>query len=189
VRKKDRSSSVPDTINLLRDTDTLKLTRDNKEYDVTLLATKSALGSGSSSGVVYPTSFTHWHDESIIVSGNPIRNDTFSTIQYGIESYQDPAALNDSFKFYKLLEAGTYTFGLLTVNFTNLGKIQLDINGVLAFNDIDPYAASALLNVRYERTITITTSGLHEFKITIFDKNASSTGYSFSGRKFWAYKI
>jgi hypothetical protein len=69
----------------------------------------------------------------------------------------------------------------------NKGKLQLKINNVLAFNDVDGYNATTIYE-RVTRTITITTRGLQEFVFTVYSKNASSTAYFNLINKISAYK-
>ncbi|MEH2124174.1 hypothetical protein [Nostoc sp.] len=141
------------------------------------------------SELLLPTSFTHWHDESFVEAGGQIETDTNAGLAYGAEIYQNPAALNDSFSFRKLLTAGSYNLSVLTVLTSSVGKLKLEIDGILAFDDMDLYSSSVVLNGILQRTITIPTDGLHEFKFTVFSKNAASSNYYFSGRKIWARKI
>lgn len=136
-----------------------------------------------------PTDFTHWHDQSIVVTGNAIRADIVSSYLYGIEIYQNPPAINDAFKFSKVLAAGNYRIGILTATKTNLAKLKLEINNILAFDDLDCYSASQNLNAYLYRDISISSDGLQEFKFTVYDKNLNSSNWFFSGRKFWGYKL
>jgi hypothetical protein len=140
-------------------------------------------------GNVLPIAFSHWHDESIVESGRSIRTDINYSLTYSLEIYQNPASLNDSFSFYRLLEAGNYRISVLTVKSTNVGKLKLEVDGILAFDDLDLYSASLIANATLTRDITVPTSGLHKFKWTIYSKNPSSTNYYFSGRKIWGVKI
>ncbi|MBD2354742.1 hypothetical protein H6G41_08885 [Tolypothrix sp. FACHB-123] len=139
--------------------------------------------------VTLPTSFTHWHDESMVVTGNPLRSDINTSFLYGVEIYQNPPAINDSFKFSRVLQAGNYRLRLLTLNSSILGKLKLEVNNVLAFDDLDCYNPSPNLNVYMQRDIVIASDGLQEFKFTVFDKHPSATNYYFSGRKIWGYRL
>ncbi|MBN3891251.1 MAG: hypothetical protein HWQ43_19560 [Nostoc sp. JL31] len=141
------------------------------------------------SELLLPTSFTHWHDESFVESGGQIKIDTNTSIAYAAEIYQNPCALNDSFSFRRLLTAGSYNLGVLTVLSSNVGKLKLEIDGNLAFDDMDFYSPSVVVNGILQRIITIPADGLHDFKFTVFAKNAASSNYYFSGRKIWARKI
>ncbi|MDM9580918.1 hypothetical protein [Nostoc sp. GT001] len=141
------------------------------------------------SELLLPTSFAHWHDESLVEVGGQMKTDTNASLAYGVEIYQDPPGINDSFSFLKLLAVGTYNLSVLTTLKTNLGRLKLEIDGNLAFDDMDCYNASLVVNAILQRTITIPTDGLHEFKFTVFSKNAASSNYYFSGRKIWARKI
>ncbi|MEH2357544.1 hypothetical protein [Nostoc sp.] len=141
------------------------------------------------SELLLPQNFTHWHDESFVEAGGQIKTDTNTSIAYGAEIYQNPAALNDSFSFRKLLTTGSYNLFVLTVLSANVGKLKLEIDDNLAFDDMDLYSSSVVVNATLQRTITIPTDGLHEFKFTVFAKNVASSNYYFSGRKIWASKI
>ncbi|WP_445626640.1 hypothetical protein [Nostoc sp. DSM 114167] len=141
------------------------------------------------SELLLPTSFTHWHDESLVEQGGQLRIDTNTAIGYGIEVYQNPSANGDTFSFKKLLAAGTYELKLITVCNNNVGRLKLEIDGVLAFDDMDLYSPSTIVNAILTRNIIIPTDGLHEFVWSINGKNASAVNYYFSGRKFWARKI
>lgn len=143
----------------------------------------------TSSAGEYPTSFTHWHDESIIVAGNSLQIDTNASIAYSAEIYQTPPGNGDKFSFKKLLAAGNYKINVLTVRSTNVARLRLDINNIMASDNIDCYSPSLIINAVLSRNITIPADGLHDFLWTIDGKNSASTNYYFSGRKFWAYKI
>ncbi|MBC1218489.1 hypothetical protein GNF10_17340 [Nostoc sp. UCD121] len=139
--------------------------------------------------LLLPNGFTHWHDESEVLNGGQIKTDTNAVLAYGCEIYQNPPALNDSFSFKKLLAAGSYNLFVLTVLGLNLGKLKLEIDGNLAFDDMDFYSSPVIYNAMPQRAITIPSDGLHEFKFTVFTKNPASSNYYFSGRKIWARKI
>jgi hypothetical protein len=141
------------------------------------------------SELLLPTTFTHWHDESLVESGGQIKTDTNTSIAYAAETYQNPCAINDSFSFRKLLTAGSYNLYVLSVLSGNVGKLKLEIDGNLAFDDMDLYSSSLVVNGVLQRTVVIPADGLHEFKFTVFSKNAASSNYYFSGRKIWARKI
>lgn len=134
-----------------------------------------------------PSGFQHWHDTSKILVGGAIASVQVAASFYATMWQQNPAALNDSFSFTTLLSAGTYTLVILMTRATNKGKLQLKINNVLAFNDVDGYNATTVYE-RITRTITITTSGLQEFVFTVWSKNTSSTGYFNLINKVSAYK-
>jgi hypothetical protein len=148
----------------------------------------AGVGNGQE-GVVLPTSFSHWHDESIVENGGAIQTDTNAGIAYGVESYQNPAANGDKFSFNRLLAAGNYKINIITVRVSAVGILKLDIDGVTAFDDMDCYSPSTITNAVLSRNITIATRGLHKFTWTINGKNASSSNYYFSGRKIWGVKI
>ncbi|MEH2174246.1 hypothetical protein [Nostoc sp.] len=146
------------------------------------------ISTSSGSGAVYPTSFTHWHDESNVEVGGSIRIDTNSNVAYGTEIYQDPPALNDSFSFSRNLKSGNYVLSILTVGYTNSGIVKLEIDGTTSFDDLDLYSSSAIFNRVLTRNITISTDETHKFRFTVIGKNPSSSNYYFSCRKIWANK-
>jgi hypothetical protein len=146
-------------------------------------------GATESSGSALPKSFSHWHDESIIEVGGSISIDINTSLLYGVEIYQNPAAIGDSFCFYRILEAGNYRISVLTVKTASVGKFKLEIDGNLAFDDLDLYSPSVQPNSILNRDIVISSAGMHKFKWTVYTKNPSATNYYFSGRKIWGVKI
>jgi uncharacterized coiled-coil protein SlyX len=137
--------------------------------------------------LLLPSGFQHWHDTSKIVTGGALASVQVAASFYSTMWQQNSAALNDSFSFTTLLSAGTYTLVILMTRATNKGKLQLKINNVLAFNDVDGYNPTTIFE-RVMRTITITTGGLQEFVFTVYSKNASSTAYFNLINKISAYK-
>lgn len=180
----------------IKDLGTEKTISDNSDLipiqqadGTTRRITKANLFAGISSSGAYPTYFTHWHDESIVVSGGAIRTDTNASIAYAAETYQNPGANGDKFSFKKLIQAGNYKISVLTVRTTTVGILKLEIDGVTAFSDMDLYSSSLIVNAVLTKNITISTDGLHEFVWTINGKNTAANNYYFSGRKIWAIKI
>ncbi|MDZ7953337.1 hypothetical protein [Nostoc sp. DedQUE09] len=143
--------------------------------------------SGISGDGDYPTSFTHWHDESIILSGNSLIYDITPSYTYGLGVIQHPPSSSDSFKWSSLLDAGNYGLNFLVGAGSNRGIGSLYINGILAHNDLDLYAPSTS-SIILKRNITINNAGLHEFKINVSDKNISSSNYYFVMTKAWGSK-
>lgn len=66
---------------------------------VTGRITRANFLSGISTDIQLPTSFSHWHDESIVISGNTLVYDTFSGYKYGLGAIQSPPSISDSFKW------------------------------------------------------------------------------------------
>lgn len=134
-----------------------------------------------------PTSFTHWHDESVVVAGNALATDNYSNYPYGSLSYQNPPAVNDVFQFSKLLDAGTYNFYILGGQGVNRGIIHLNVNGVDTVGDLDFYGqtfSTLLLHIQ----ISITKPGIQVFNLTTIGKNAGSSNYFAVLTKMWAIK-
>lgn len=133
----------------------------------------------------YPTAFTHWHDESIVVSGGAINYELSPSSKYGVEFYQEPGTNGNSFKLQRLLSAGDYTLNILgSVNNTR-AIIKLSINGIEQFNDLDTYYGSLSRNIVFIRNIKITTNGLQEFIFSVNGKNSLSVNYHFEFTKMW----
>lgn len=136
-----------------------------------------------------PVSFTHFHDESTVLSGNALTVGLNGIYRYGYIVYQEPPALNNSFRFYRLLKSGTYRMYFLCNTGNGYGKLKLDLDGNTAFNDLDFYAASQTNHNLLTRDVVVGSDGLHEFKFTVFTKHASSGNYYCSLTKIWAIKI
>lgn len=134
-----------------------------------------------------PRSFTHWHDESEILTGNGFTYDNGTAYTFGTVVYQHPASVGDSFRFFRLLKAGNYRLFLRCQRGGNRGILRLDLNNNMLFNDWDMVGGFAMDTLT--KDITITTDGLHEFKFTIAGKNNSSSNFYALLTKFWAYQI
>ncbi|OYD98880.1 hypothetical protein [Nostoc sp. 'Peltigera membranacea cyanobiont' 232] len=149
---------------------------------------KSDLLSGiSSSGGVYPTSFSHWHDESTVVVGASLTYD-YASYAYGTATIQLPPATNDTFKFNAPLDAGTYAISFLVSQANNRGIGVLHVNGTAIAGSIDLYSGSFVGAAIVTKTVTITTPGIQEFQIVVTGKNASSANYYFVCTKIWGVK-
>ncbi|MBD2516866.1 hypothetical protein H6G93_17945 [Nostoc sp. FACHB-973] len=178
----------------IKDTGTEKTTPDNTDIiplqqadGITRHITRANFLTGVSVAQQYPEAFTHFHDESIVISGNSLSGSVSSNYWYTLFS-QSPAAINNSFKFRKQLKAGNYTLKILGITSSNYGILSLAINGVSQFSDVNLYSSSTVYNVIFTKTITIASDGYHEFIFTVAAKSASSSGYVAPISKFWAYK-
>ncbi|MEH2371948.1 hypothetical protein [Nostoc sp.] len=147
----------------------------------------SQLGGGSRNSQIFPNSFSHWHDESVILTGNGLMTDIYSNYAYSTLAYQNPPAINDSFQFNKLLDAGNYTFYLLGAQGSNRGTIRLNVNGTEVVGDLDFYGNN-FTGITLHTTINIATPGIQTFKITTIGKNASSSGFYIILTKLWGIK-
>jgi hypothetical protein len=132
----------------------------------------------------FPSSFVHFHDESIMVAGGGLTLATSTSQYFNIYSFQ-AGALNDEFQFYKSLAAGNYTLFLLGLKFSAYGIATVRVNGAVA-GTLDLYNSTILFNVIVSIPFSIAFSGNHLFNFKIESKNASSTGYTFPATKFWA---
>jgi hypothetical protein len=148
-----------------------------------LLTGLSVGGEGS-----YPEEFTHFHDQSTVTTGNALAFTASASYVHGFVSYQNPPAINNSFKFKKSLKAGTYTLKLLGSVGNVYGILSLSINGVLQFTDWSLYSTSNTNNVVLSKTVTITSDGRQEFIFTVASKNVASSNYFASITKFWCTK-
>ncbi len=161
-------------------------------YKITKADLLAGLSSGgiSSGGSSQPTSFAVMPEDLILVSG--VAQTLSSSGAYtttGRVAFQDPSAINDSRKFTRSLSAGNYTLTILTNTGSQFGKVKLEIDGVLAFDDVDLYAGGISLNVPVGRTISINSSGSHEFKFTVYGRNANASDYYFSVQQITATKL
>jgi hypothetical protein len=158
-----------------------------QENGITGRITRGNLLAGASVEQEYPQEFTHFHDQSIVVAGNPIAITVSSSYAYGMAAFQNTPAINNSFKFKKLLKAGTYTLKFLASLGNVYGILSLSINGVPKFTDLSLYSSGNSLNNILTKTITIASDGYQEFVFTVAAKNASSSNYFATITKIWGY--
>lgn len=132
----------------------------------------------------FPTSFAHFHEESIFVAGGAVATASSTSQYYNLYTFQ-PGALNDEFQFQQFLAAGNYTLYLLGLKFSAYGIATVRVNGT-SIGTIDLYNASFLFNVVMSIPFSVSFTGNHLFNFKIESKNASSSGYTFPVTKFWA---
>ena len=86
-------------------------------------------------------------------------------------------AAGASISFNLLLDAGTWTFGTITLNSGNAGIFAVALDGV-TFGTIDCYNSPGLDGVYTTFTGVAVTAGNHVLSLTCTSKNGSSSGYS-----------
>lgn len=175
---------------------TIKTTAENSDYFIGIdddelpykISKSNLLASVGGGGIsAYPHKFTHWHDESVVVSGGAITFDLATAYKYFTAFYQPSNAIGDSFKFDVFVDAGTYDISFLGRLAPNLGIASLSLNGTLLHSDLDFYGGGTIATIT--RTVTIITSGINTFTITAVGKNASSSGYYILLTKIWGIKV
>lgn len=146
--------------------------------------------SSSGSNAIIPSSFTYWHDEAIIVSGNQLNIVLNPSVyRYGYGAYQNPPSINDSFKFYRLLDSGNYRLHFLCNRANELGTLKLEVNDSQLFDDLDLYNSSVIFSTVLTKDINLANAGLQEFKFTVSSKNVNSRNYYATFTKIWAIKL
>ena len=109
---------------------------------------------------------------------------TFSAVFYGGYSAGATSSGGESWTYYVLLEAGTYSFRLVRRNTSASGKILPTLGGT-ALTDVDGYAGSNTGDQASTQTgITVAASGLIALVFTNPNKNASSSGYGWTIQGF-----
>ena len=133
-----------------------------------------------------PTRAVCWHDESIVIIGNPLNPLVDANQVYNFCVYQNAAANGDMFSQSVFLRAGTYTFSVLgeTTNASGLADWYLD--GSLVVSGQDWYSAGTTRNVvKSTVSITIASDGYHVLKGTVNGQNGASGGYELRLTKMW----
>jgi hypothetical protein len=154
----------------------------------------TADGSGNSSwepstggSGIYPQRATMWHDEAIVLVGNPLFfNNPYPEQNYNYVVYQDSSADGDSFSQSFMLVAGIYDFYVLGILDTVCGILDWYIDDVLAVGSQDWYDADYTPNVIRPASVTITGNGRHTLKAIVNGKNPSADdGWRIYLTKYW----
>lgn len=87
------------------------------------------------------------------------------------------SAQNDYIEWPVLLAAGTYRFTLIYSTAASAGIYTVTLDGA-TIATIDSYAGSGSNNVVTQASGIAVTAGNHLLRITMADKNASSSGYA-----------
>lgn len=142
---------------------------------------------GDSGGGEYPNSFSHWHDESTVVSGAPIVTDLAAAYHYFTASYQPSNSVGDSFKFNIFVNSGNYAINIGTRLAPNLGMASLALNDSIIHSDLDFYGGGVYAKIT--RNINIITPGNNTITISCVGKNANSGAYYILLTKVWGSKL
>lgn len=134
-----------------------------------------------------PVAFTHWHDESEVISGASLSTSNISGIDYNTVVLQNPATATDSFRFRRTLQAGNYRIFLIYRSGPERGILKLEANQVLIDN-LDMYETTYNMR-KVSRDVTLSRNGLHEFKFSINGKNANSSSHFCVLTKIWGYRL
>lgn len=145
------------------------------EIDIKFTEIESQLNQLSAS-IFLPIVHTHWHEDSIVVSGNNLAIDVRNDMLHNVGVFQSPAQLGDRFKFDAVLQAGTYLCRIAGLLNSYHGILFCYLNEAELFNNMDWYASSNE-NAIQEKTIIIPTSGIQRFVFAVYDKNADSQDY------------
>lgn len=130
-----------------------------------------------------PVAHTHWHEDSIVVSGNPLNVILNSSIRHSTGALQSPPAVGDSFKFFAVLASGNYRIKIQHLGNTDCGILTVYVDGA-EIGSWDFYRAQLTYNLTRTLDFTITTVGQHEFKFVVQGKNPSSSNYFINITRF-----
>src|SRR5271166_6422835 len=76
-----------------------------------------------------PTRAVIFHEQALVLLGNPLARVTSSAQLYGFDAYQNTPNNGDSFTNSFYLRDGTYTFTILGYTSTDCGKIDWYLDG------------------------------------------------------------
>jgi hypothetical protein len=124
-----------------------------------------------------PARVTLWHDEALVVAGNALTFAINANQFHRFYSWQDPAALNDSWTQSLVLLPGTYEIKLFYFTGPNSGKLDLDLGSHQIVSSLDLYTAAPTFNQYAPYIWTVITGGLYTLTGTVIGKNAASGGY------------
>jgi len=121
-----------------------------------------------------------WHHQALVTVGNALTR-VFDTNEYqNLYTYQNVAANGDTFTNAFYLRAGTYTFAVMGLVNTNLGKVDWTLDGtaISGAQGQDWYAAALAYNItKSTANVVVTGNGYHKLQGKINGQNPSSTGY------------
>lgn len=138
---------------------------------------------------IVATQYTHWHSDSIVVSGaglNALNNTNHPYLSWFL---QLPSANTDSFKFFAPLAAGNYLLTILGIKNSDLGILGLSIDGEAQFTNMDWYDTDFLVNSQQSRPIVLVGDRNHEFVFSVNAKNNASANFFMGLTKFSLVKI
>jgi hypothetical protein len=90
---------------------------------------------------------------------------------------QNPGANGDRFTHQFFLAAGAYTLNVLGPTFSDAGKVDWYIDGLLAVAGQDWYSGATVQNVVKTAAVAVASSGQHVLLGVINGHNGASAGY------------
>jgi hypothetical protein len=136
---------------------------------------------------IFPTAGLHFHQGSIVTNGNAIAPNIDTAQWFNTYARQNAPAINDSFEWTMLLEAGDYKLDVIWIRAVANGYLSWSFEGN-APGDIDMYGTTAR-NMVTTFDITLEESKLQTFLGYCLGKNPSSTGYQIPVTCFQVRKV
>lgn len=143
------------------------------------------LTNGECETVIYPHSWSVWHDESI-----PLGAAAFTKVIDNAQAYNHlvrftTAVNGNAFenKFY--LAAGDYWLWVLCMKSFDAGKMDFYIDNTVVWSAVDFYDAGTIRNFETKSALITITDGWHTLKGVVNGKNASSSTYHNRMTKLW----
>jgi len=133
----------------------------------------------------YPKTFTMWHDQSLVTTGNALRLSVNTNQPYNRYVDQNAPANGDVSHNGFLIAAGTYTLKFLAIRETDAGKLDVSIDGGSVVGTIDFYGTLAWGQIYSIASVVISSGGYHKLTMTVNGKNASSSNYHCYITKMW----
>lgn len=116
-------------------------------------------------------------NEGKVNAGNALQLNVLSTSILNGYWQQNTAAINDEMLFTAMLEEGTYDLTIIYRKGGFGGIAHFIIDGAEDAQTVDTYAGGASQNNESTISVVVVGSGLHEIKVKMSSKNASSGGY------------
>ncbi len=126
---------------------------------------------------IFPEEVSHFHKDSVVLGGNPVVAVVDSTAIWGHYARQNPAAINDTFKFDVFLRAGYYDFYFYHFRGANRGILSMWPDGFLSEIQFFDLYNSVNALAKISSNFRVHNDGMNTFICEVTSKNAASTGY------------
>lgn len=118
-----------------------------------------------------PRLHVHWHQDSLVTSGNEIAVLQSPEQDFGISFFQSPAALGDSFEYTVALRPGRYFLKMYGIGRPNSGLLSLQSSSLDGETFFDFQTDQITYNHVITKSLQISGFGLHRFIYTALYKD------------------
>lgn len=141
---------------------------DELREDVTVLKSKT-------SNSAFPTRWTIYHTDSLVLVGNAIAHSLSTSAYLGTYAYQNAGASGDTFTNGFNLKSGTYTLRVYGQQDTMCGIVYWYIDNV--YQGAQDWYGPSFAATYKTLSVEVESDGPHSLKGYVYLKNFSSTGF------------